>query len=84
MPKIFKSSLIGFMLCFAFMLFTFSAVSFAQEKKQEEKVDAKLLAEIAGNYEFEYQGQIIVFAFSVEEGKLIGLITKADLIGKIA
>jgi len=72
MPKTFKSSLIGFMLCLVFMLFTFNAVSFAQEKKQEKKVDAKLLAEIAGNYEFEYQGQVIVFVFSVEDGKLMG------------
>ena len=71
MQKIFKKSLIGFMLCFAFMLFTFNTISFAQEKKQEKKVDAKLLAEIAGNYEFEYQGQVIVFVFSVEDGKLI-------------
>lgn len=71
MPKALKNSLIGVALCFAFMLFAFNAVSFAQEKKQEKKVDAKLLAEIAGNYEFEYQGQVIVFVFSVENGKLM-------------
>lgn len=72
MPKTLKNSLIGVVLCLSFMLFTFNAASYGQEKKQEKKVDAKLLAEIAGNYEFEYQGQVIVFAFSVEDGKLIG------------
>lgn len=72
MPKALKNFLIGVTLCLAFMLFTFNAVSFAQEKKQEKKVDAKLLAEIAGNYEFEYQGQVMVFVFSVEDGKLMG------------
>ena len=71
MPKALKNSLIGVVLCLSFMLFTFNAASYAQEKKQEKKVDAKLLAEIAGNYEFEYQGQVIVFVFSVEDGKLI-------------
>lgn len=72
MPKALENSLIGVALCLTFMLFTFNAASFAQEKKQEKKVDAKLLAEIEGSYEFEYQGQVIVFVFSVEDGKLMG------------
>ncbi|UCC39734.1 MAG: hypothetical protein JSV96_18485 [Candidatus Aminicenantes bacterium] len=72
MPKIFKNSLIGFTFCLAFMLFAFNSASFSQEKKQEKKADAKLLDEIAGSYEFDYQGQIIVFVFSVEDGKLMG------------
>lgn len=72
MPRIFKNSFIGVVLCLVFVLFIFNPVSFAQEKKQEKKIDAKLLAEISGSYEFEYQGQIIVFVFSVEDGKLKG------------
>ena len=71
MPKTFKNPLIGVILCLSFVLFTFNAASYAQEKKQEKKVDAKLLAEIAGNYEFEYQGEVIVFVFSVEDGRLV-------------
>jgi len=39
---------------------------------QDEKVDPKVLEQIAGNYEFEYQGQFMVFVFKVEEGKLMG------------
>ena len=53
------------------MLLVLNASSLAQEKKQWEKVSAKLLAEIAGNYEFEFQGEYIVFVFSVEDGKLM-------------
>ncbi|MCJ7679752.1 MAG: hypothetical protein MUP70_03410 [Candidatus Aminicenantes bacterium] len=32
----------------------------------------KLLQEMAGEYEFEYQGQIVVFVFSAENGNLMG------------
>jgi hypothetical protein len=71
-PKTFERSLIGFILCLALVLSVFNGVSFAQEKKQEKKPDAKILAEIAGNYEFGYQGQVMVFVFSVEDGKLMG------------
>jgi hypothetical protein len=53
------------------MLLVLNVSSLAQEKKQGEKVNAKLLAEIAGNYEFEFEGEYIVFIFSVEDGKLI-------------
>jgi len=54
------------------MLLVLNVSSLAQEKKQEEGKGAKVLAEIAGNYEFEYQGQFVVFVFSVENEKLKG------------
>jgi len=38
-----------------------------------QKVDSKkLYAEIAGDYEFDMQGQVMVVTFYVEEGKLFG------------
>ena len=72
MPKTLKNFLGRAIVCMGCILLVLNAVSFAQEEKQEKKVDAKLLAEIAGNYEFEYEGQFIVFVFSVENGKLMG------------
>jgi hypothetical protein len=38
---------------------------------QENVANEKLFNEIAGNFEFEYEGQIIVFEFIVEDGKLM-------------
>lgn len=47
----------------------------------QEKVDKeKLLAEIAGEYEFDIEGQILVVKFYVEEGSLYG-ITEEDITG---
>jgi len=53
------------------MLLVLNVSSLAQEKEQEEDKGAKLLTEIAGRYEFEFEGQFIVFVFSVEDGKLM-------------
>ena len=39
---------------------------------QDQEVDLKALEQIAGNYEFEYQGQFMVFVFIVEDGNLLG------------
>jgi hypothetical protein len=50
-------------ICFALVLFGISVSSYAQEK-------AKLYEEIAGVYEYEYQGQYIVISYWVEEGVL--------------
>ncbi len=72
MSKTLMNFLGGAIVCVVCMLLVLNAASFAQEEKQEKKVDAKVLAEIAGNYEFEYEGQFLVFVFSVEDGKLMG------------
>ena len=71
MPKTAKNFFGGTIVCVVCMLFVMSVSSLAQENKQQEDKRAKLLAEIAGNYEFEFEGQFIVFVFSVEEGKLM-------------
>ncbi len=61
----------GVAVCVVGIFLVLNATSLAQEKNQEEDKAAKLLAEIAGSYEFEYEGQFIVFVFSIEEGKLM-------------
>jgi hypothetical protein len=50
-------------ICFALVLFGLNVSIFAQEK-------AKLYEEIAGDYEYEYQGQYIVITYWVEDGVL--------------
>lgn len=52
-------------ICFAFVLSGLNISTFAQDK-------AKLYAEIAGVYEYEYQGQITTIIYSVEDGALYG------------
>jgi hypothetical protein len=72
MPKKLKNFMGGAIVCVVCMLLVLNLFSLAEEKKQEEGKGAKVLAEIAGNYEFEYQGEFWVFVFSVEDGKLVG------------
>lgn len=72
MPKTLKNFLGGAIVCVVCMLLVLNMVSLAQEKEQEKQDDAKILAEIEGRYEFEYEGEFIVFVFSVENGKLMG------------
>lgn len=56
-----KSLLIFF--CLSLALFGFNVSSFAQDK-------AKLYEEIVGDYEYEYEGQVIIITYSVEDGVL--------------
>ena len=52
-----------------FLVFLMShAVSFAQEQTDT----AKLYAEIAGDYEFEMEGQVTILTFFVKDGILMG------------
>ena len=53
------------LFCFALVMFGLNVSSFAQDK-------AKLYAEIAGDYEYEYEGQVTVIIYSVEDGVLYG------------
>ena len=53
---------------FALVFFFCQALSFPQEKTDTQK----LYAEIAGDYEFEYEGQADVITFFVEDGVLMG------------
>ncbi|MCP4727450.1 MAG: hypothetical protein GY863_20600 [bacterium] len=53
-----------------FMLWS-SGRSLAQENLQSENSDrSKIFSEIAGTWEFEFQGEIIIFEFKVEKGIL--------------
>lgn len=58
-----KSILI--IICFTLLLFGLNSSSFAQDK-------AKLYAEIAGDYEFDAGGQVIMITFLVKDGALYG------------
>lgn len=59
---------LGILSCFAAALFLCSAASFAQEKADK----GKLYAEIAGDYEFDIEGQVTIITFFVEGGVLMG------------
>lgn len=54
-----------FFACLVLVMSGLNASSLFQDK-------AKLYTEIAGNYEFEVEGQILVIIFSVEDGILYG------------
>ena len=69
MEKLFKRSILSTIVCLALMFFAFTLTSIAQEKKAESK---KTYDEIAGKYEFDVEGQVMVIAFWVEDGKLWG------------
>ncbi len=64
MRKITQKSILVF-VCLAIVLFTFNFSTLAQDK-------AKLYAEIAGDYEFYLDGQVIIIIFLVEDGALFG------------
>ncbi len=68
MMQQYKKSIFGVLACLAFLLSVFGGMSFAQEKKIDTE---KLYSEIAGSYEFEYQGEYMVFVITVEDGKLM-------------
>ncbi len=54
--------------CLVLVLCVCSVISLAQEKTDT----AKLYTEIAGDYEFEMEGQVTVLAFFVRDGVLTG------------
>ncbi|MCJ7583074.1 MAG: hypothetical protein MUP98_21360 [Candidatus Aminicenantes bacterium] len=63
-----KKSIFGVLTYLALLLSVFGGMSFSQEKEIDTE---KLYGEIAGSYEFEYEGLSMVFVVSVEEGKLM-------------
>lgn len=68
MKKIFSRHILCVISSLALVLFISNAASFAQEKTGTKK----LYAEIAGDYEFDVQGQITVITFFVKDGVLMG------------
>lgn len=69
MKQQYKKSIFGVLTCLTFLLSVFGGMSFAQEKKMDTE---KLYNEIAGSFEFEHEGQYVVFEFTVEDGNLMG------------
>ena len=53
------------LFCFALVLFGLNVSSLAQD-------EAKVLEEIAGTYEYEFEGQVLVVIYTVEDGVLYG------------
>ena len=51
-------------MCFALLVFGLSGSSIAQDQ-------TKLYEEIAGDYEYEYEGQVIIVTYWVEDGELM-------------
>lgn len=68
MEKLFKSSIFRVVFSLTLILFLFSGFSISQEKKADKE---KLYKEIAGKYEFEFEGQVMIIKFWVEDGKLL-------------
>jgi hypothetical protein len=62
MEKFTQKSL-SILFCFSLVLFGLSVTAFAQDK-------TKLYEEIAGDYEYVYEGQVIIISYSVEDGIL--------------
>ena len=68
MKKIFNLQVICVISSLILAFFVCNSSAFAQEKTDIEKV----YAEIAGDYEFEYEGQVDTITFYVEDGILMG------------
>jgi hypothetical protein len=56
---------IAIFFCFSLVLFGLNVSTLAQDK-------AKLYEEIAGDYEYEFEGQYVVITYLVEDGVLYG------------
>ncbi len=69
MEKLSSKSILCSIVCLALMFSIINATSFAQEKKAGTK---KNYNEIAGKYEFDIEGQIMVIGFWIEDGRLMG------------
>ena len=66
-----KKSALSILVCLVFLLSVFGGMSSAQEKTNDADTE-KLYKEIAGKYEFDYQGQIFAFVVSLKDGNLLG------------
>jgi hypothetical protein len=68
MKKTFNLHVLCVISTLAMALFICNVASFAQEKTDTQK----LYAEIAGDYEFDFEGQVDVITFFVKDGVLMG------------
>ncbi|UCC39208.1 MAG: hypothetical protein JSV96_15605 [Candidatus Aminicenantes bacterium] len=74
MKKIFNHRILCFISSLALVLFISYGISFAQKKTDTEK----LYVEIAGDYEFDVQGQVTIITFFVKDGVLLGRDSEED------
>ncbi len=68
MKKLFNLHVLCVISTLTLVLFVCNTASFAQEKTDTQK----LYEEIAGDYEFEYEGQVEIITFFVQDGVLMG------------
>jgi hypothetical protein len=74
MKKLFNYRLLSVISSLAFVFFIFNGASFALENTDTEK----LYAEIAGDYEFVFEGETSVITFFVKDGDLMGRDSETD------
>ena len=74
MKKLFDSRVLSMITSLSLVLFMCTATSFALKISDTEK----LYAEIAGDYEFEYEGEASIITFFVEDGVLLGRDSESD------
>jgi len=74
MKKIFNSRVLSVITSLTLVLFMCTATSFALKISDTEK----LYAEIAGDYEFEDEGETSIITFFVEDGVLLGRDSESD------
>ena len=74
MKKIFNHRFLFVLSCLTIVFFICNAASFALKNTDTEK----LYAEIAGDYEFEYEGDATIITFFVKDGVLMGRDSEYD------
>ncbi len=74
MKKSFNHRVLSMITSLTLLLFICNAASFALNNTDTEK----LYAEIAGDYEFEYEGDATIITFFVKDGVLMGRDSESD------
>jgi hypothetical protein len=74
MRKSFNHRVLSVITCLTLVLLMYTATSFTLKISDTEK----LYAEIAGDYEFEFEGDTTIITFFVEDGVLLGKDSETD------
>ena len=74
MKKLLNNRVLSVISSLTLVLFICNAASFALENKDTEK----LYAQISGDYEFEFEGEINIITFFVKDGVLMGRDSESD------
>lgn len=72
MAKFLKKSLLTVGIALVSMFAVISAGAWAQDKQDKPVDTKKILEEIAGDYDFDFQGQAMLINFFEKDGKLFG------------